>query len=244
MKHKGCVFGSFKSERFHQNSMWFRNRFVPSTFAGFRHYIVVVVAQKRAHVAGQNWQLWVWQSILADRGLLLRVCVAWCWSSVCCCCCPKNLLDDINTTKMKCVPFSPLSWQPFVTTTICYFSSRARTKAIKEERTGRHKSIKFALFLSLRSRCSFFSLLAKNRLEQRGLVDKQSKVPSGATFFLNHNKSTTFHFLEIGCWNCTIVSGESDCREVFWRLQMESVCADVFACQRDSFLKEVPGVCL
>ena len=31
----------------------------------------------------------------------------------------ENLFDDINTTKMKCVPFSPLSWQPFVTTSIC-----------------------------------------------------------------------------------------------------------------------------
>ena len=58
--------------------------------------------QKRS--AG-NWQLWVWQSIL-DRSSSFP---------------PENLLDDINTTKMKCVPFSPLSWQPFVTTTICYF---------------------------------------------------------------------------------------------------------------------------
>lgn len=51
------------------------------------------------------------------------------------------LLDDINTTKMKCVPFSPLSWQPFVTTTICYSLFQC-WRTIKEERTGRHKSIK------------------------------------------------------------------------------------------------------
>ena len=46
---------------------------------------------------------------------------------------------NINTTKMKCVPFSPLyPWQPFVTTAICYFQKRKRSKGT---RVGCHKSI-------------------------------------------------------------------------------------------------------
>ena len=54
---------------------------------------------------------------------------------------------NINTTKMKCVPFSPLyPWQPFVTTAICYFQKRKRSKGT---RVGCHKSITCETTLTL-----------------------------------------------------------------------------------------------